>query len=427
MSLKISSPSSGSSRINPPPFKFRPRRPSLSRRIVWTMVLVGFLSAIVGGILYQVQVSDTIRRLDQRNRQEIIDNISLRLHETRLPTQVTERIDAILEQRRTVVSTRPMLETALDRSIWIVLLVAIVASVLAWLLGLLLTRRIVRSLTYLRQASQRVAQGDFSQRIPLGQPDEIGQVAYSFNLMSGRLENAEERRRELLSDVSHELKTPLASIQGHMEALRDGLPRAQANPQAIYDIVLEDVAELDRMVGSLRAWLNTQGLIENLEIGPLDLAVELPALIERFAPRAEAANLKLETGQLDKLRPVLADRNALRHILSNLVDNALRYTLAGGSIRLQAWPGEGESPRPGDPTRITLAVSDTGSGIAPEHWPHLFERFYRVDKSRSRDTGGTGLGLAVVRDLAQAQGGRVWLTSRVGEGTTFFVTLPAAL
>jgi signal transduction histidine kinase len=115
----------------------------------------------------------------------------------------------------------------------------------------------------------------------------------------------------------------------------------------------------------------------------------------------------------------------LRHLVSNLLDNALRYTAKGGSVRLMAWPGAGDRPNPQWHNRVTIAVVDNGCGIAPEHWSHLFERFYRVDKSRTRDTGGTGLGLAIVRELVEAQGGHIWLNSRVGQGTIFYVALPA--
>lgn len=410
----------------PPPTFRRSWLTSLSSRIVLAMVLVGFLSALIGGILYQSQVTESVNRLDQRNRERLVETVKERLQASRLPPRVIEQLEEFAQARMPVINTRPLLETALDRSIWVVLVVALGASVLAFGLGWLLTRRIVNPLEQLRRASQQVATGDFSQRVALGGEDEVGQVAYSFNLMAAQLQGAETRRRELLSDVAHELKTPLASIQGHVEALRDNLPRARANPLAIYDIVLEDVRELDRMISSLRTWLNAQSDLENLQIRPLQLKDELPSLLERFRPRAQSANISLELQVDGRAARVLADHNALRHLLSNLLDNALRYTPAGGKVRLLAWPGDGERPGLGSPQRVTFAVADTGIGIAPEHWPHLFERFYRVDKSRTRDTGGTGLGLALVRDLVQAQGGRIWLTSRVGQGTIFFVTLPAA-
>ncbi len=398
----------------------------LSRRIVLAMVVVAFLSAIIGGILYQIQVSESLRQLDQRNRAELVDGATARLEKSRLPPRVVDDVKDILDARRGSPGPRPIVELALDSAIWVVVLVALVASLLAFGLGWLLTRRIVGPLERLRYASRRVAAGDFSQRVPVGREDEIGQVAYSFNLMAAELQGAESKRRQLLSDVSHELKTPLASIQGHVEALRDNLPRAIANPEAIYTIVLEDVEELNRMIGSLRTWLSAQSTLENLQLETLVLEEELPAMLERFRPRAEAAKIRLEVKLDRQVGTVLADRNALRQMLSNLLDNALRYTPAGGQVRLLAWLGEGEQAASSPTDRVTLAVADTGCGIALEHWPHLFERFYRVDKSRTRDTGGTGLGLALVRDLAEAQQGRVWLNSQPGRGTIFFITLPVA-
>ncbi len=418
---------SASPPVNPPQPVFKRRWwSSLSSRILLAMVVVSFLSAIIGGVLYQVQVSETIRQLDQHNRDDLI----ARIEYSRLGPRVTEQVkEAIESSRRLQVASRPVVNFALDYSIWIVVATALVASLLAFGLGWVLTRRIVGPLEKLLRASQQVAAGDFSQRVAVGNQDEIGQVAYSFNLMATELQGAEAKRRELLGDVAHELKTPLASIQGHVEALRDNLPRARANPDAIFEIVLEDVSELNRMIGSLRSWLNAQGTLEDLKPQPLALSEELTALIERFRPRAEAEQVRLELQLEPGTTKILADRNSLRQMLSNLLDNALRYTPAGGQVRLLAWAGE--SPQPGVKStradgRITLAVADTGCGIDPEHWPHLFERFYRVDKSRTRDTGGTGLGLALVRDLAQAQQGRVWLNSQVGGGTIFYISLPAA-
>lgn len=408
-----------------PPFPKSPAHgplASLSRRIILAMVAVAFLSAIIGGIFYQSRVEKVISQADQLSQERILT----RLDNSRLPVRVIEQVKAAIENNNGQLAIRPVVTFALDTSIWIVVLVAIGASLLAFVLGWFLTRRIIGPLEKLRNASRRVAAGDFNQRVPVGKMDEVGQVAYSFNLMAAELQGAEAKRRQLLSDVSHELKTPLASIQGHVEALRDNLPRARANPDAIYEIVLEDVEELNRMIGSLRTWLNAQSTLENLDLQPLTLADELPALAERFRPRAEAANIRLNV-QLDgRVKKVLADRNALRQILGNLLDNALRYTPPGGEVELLAWPGEGERPAQGAANRVTLAVRDTGCGIAPEHWPRLFERFYRVDKSRTRDTGGTGLGLALVKDLVEAHRGRIWLTSKVGKGTIFFITLPTA-
>jgi len=392
---------------------------SLSNRILVAMVVVAFLSAIFSGVLYQKRANDLANVNLEQGRKTFLT----RLDNSRLPEAVKLRVTEALELNKPIDTVGSQLvENSLEQAARIVSLVACAASVLAFIVGWILTRRIVKPLEKLRLGSQMVAAGNFKQRVPVTGDDEIGQVAYSFNLMTEQLQQVEKRRSELLADVAHELKTPLASIQGHIEALRDNLPRAKADPQAIYDIVLEDVSELDRMVGSLRTWLNAQGLLEKLEIRPQPLAEELPAILERFKPRAEEAQVQLEL-QLDpQAQEVLADHNALRHILSNLVDNALRYTPKGGKIRLMGWLGEGNNKVA---NRVTLAVSDTGCGIASEHWPHLFERFYRVDKSRSRDTGGTGLGLSLVKDLVEAQGGRVWLYSQVGQGTTFFISLPS--
>jgi two-component system, OmpR family, sensor histidine kinase BaeS len=406
----------------PPQFR-RSFLSSLSNRIMLTIVAVGFLSALVSGVVYAIWANSLFNQAADQAAENVRTTLITRLDNSALPQRLKTQFEEAVKLREPFTPTRNLVKGTLAQAIAIVVVVAISSALLAFGLGWLLTRRLAAPLEKLRQASQQVATGDFTPRVEVGSQDEVGQVAYSFNLMAERLQGTENRRRALLSDVAHELKTPLASIQGHVEALRDNLPRAKADPDAIYSIVLEDVAELDRMVGSFRGWLTAQSMLENIEIKPLALAEELPNLLERFRPRATSAGIELSL-QLDVAnRKILADRNALRQMLSNLLDNALRYTPAGGKIQLKAWLGEGEKPRQGSPQRVTLAVADTGCGIAPEHWPHLFERFYRVDKSRSRDTGGTGLGLALVKELATAQGGRVWLNSRVGQGTIFFVSL----
>ena len=399
---------------------------SLSHRIILAISAVGFLSAIISGMVYEVRADTLFNQAADQAAESTRTVIINRIENSNLSARLKTQFEEAAQLRQPFTPARNLVAGSLAQAIAIVGLVAVGSALLAFLLGWWLTRRLVGPLERLRHASQQVANGDFTPRVTIGNEDEVGQVAYSFNLMAERLQGAENRRRELLSDVAHELKTPLASIQGHIEALRDNLPRAKANPEAIYDIVLEDVAELDRMVGSFRTWLNAQSMLENIELRPLDLSEELPNLLERFQPRAQGAGITLSVHFHARVPKVLADRNALRHLLSNLLDNALRYTPAGGKVQLVAWQGEGEQPGQGSSQRVTIAVADTGCGIAREHWAQLFERFYRVDKSRTRDTGGTGLGLALVKELATVQGGRVWLNSQVGQGTIFFVSLSVA-
>jgi signal transduction histidine kinase len=391
------------------------------------MVGVAFISAILSGIFYQSRAN----ALYTKNAQVVSDQIRKELQEridtSRLPENIKDRVEEVLQLRNPMLNAnKTLVQDTLEQSIGIVFLVAIGTCLLSWAVGWSLTRRLVGPLERLRQASRKVAEGDFSPRVEVVRQDEVGQVASSFNMMTQQLEDTEKRRRELLSDISHELKTPLASIQGHVEALRDNLPKAKANPDLIYDIVLDDVKELDRMVSSLRTYLNAQSVIEKLELKPLNPGEELQVLSERFKPKAAEKNISLQVQIYPQTGFAIADRDAFRHMVSNLVDNALRYTPEGGQIKLMAWPGDGPQPANLPQPKLTVAVSDTGCGIAPEHWPHLFERFYRVDKSRTRDTGGTGLGLALVKELAQSQNGRVWLNSVPGRGTIFYVALPQA-
>jgi two-component system, OmpR family, sensor histidine kinase BaeS len=407
------------------PFKLPVRKKanflsSLRDRILFAMVMVGFFAALISGSFFQYQAKQNL----ERNIDSVRDQYVSRVEQSALPERVKEQVVDLLELRLPQVRGRNIVDFSFTQAIIVVVLTAILAAVIAFGIGWWLTGKIVYPLERLKFASQLVAQGDFSQRVKVEGDDEINQVAYSFNFMAEELQNTETKRRQLLSDVAHELKTPLASIQGHVEALRDNLPRAKANPDAIYDIVLEDVSALDRMIGSLRTWLNAQSLIDHLEIKTMSLKEEIPSIIARFQPAATTKKVLVDWAVADNAALVAADRNALRHVISNLVDNALRYTPEGGRVRVMTWQGEYEQPSNRPSGKLTIAVADTGVGIAREHWAHLFERFYRVDKSRSRDTGGTGLGLALVKDLVEAQGGRVWLNSEIGKGTIFFVALP---
>ncbi len=304
---------------------------------------------------------------------------------------------------------------------------SLIAAICAVLLGFVLSRTVIRPLRALERASERIADGNYNLEIVEGGKDDVGRLARSFNKMAHALRLTEQKRKELVADVAHELRTPLSSIQGYTEVLRDGLVPSRERQEEIYNHILKEVRHLTGMVESMRVWMSNEQALEHLNLEEIPARLPAQMVVERFRPAAEQkqVSLELEVETHKGVEPqVQADSDALGHILSNLVDNSLRYTPAGGSIRLKI----------GSPIRLAgerrrvvwFEVHDSGEGIPAEHLPFVFERFYRVDKSRDRNTGGTGLGLAIVRDTIQALGGEVQIESESGVGTTIRFWLPTS-
>jgi len=295
---------------------------------------------------------------------------------------------------------------------------------LATLLSVLLSRRLSRPLLAMRRLALAVAAGDYSVRAPVVSRDEVGQLAAALNTLAERLqekirelERVDRARREFVASVSHELRTPLTIIQGYTEALLDGLVHDAGDREAHLKEILEEVLRLRRLVDDLLD-------LRRIEAGALPLArqaVDLGELVarvqEQFSGLAGKKGLVLTTTAPPALPRVLGDPDRLQQVLINLVDNALRVTPAGGRVEVEL--------RPDGRAGVELLVRDTGPGIPPDELPLIWERFYKGDPARRR-TGGAGLGLAIVRAIVEAHGGRVDVESEPGRGTTFRVTLPAA-
>ncbi|MDW8069730.1 MAG: ATP-binding protein [Anaerolineae bacterium] len=278
--------------------------------------------------------------------------------------------------------------------------------------GTLVFSRLVRPLQALRQASRRIAAGDFHARIPSRETGELGEVAQAFNRMAEALAQAEQQRRQMLADIAHELRTPLGIMQGHLEALMDGvLPLELEQIAQIHD----EVRHLARLVEDLRLLTLAEAKQLRLDRELVDLKRLIEESVDGIALQAAEKGIHLEVQLPGELPLVLADPIRLRQVLMNLLTNAVRYTPPGGQVTVKAQVH-------GDVVRIS--VRDTGVGIAPEDLPHVFDRFYRVEKSRARSDGGSGLGLAIVKHLVEAHGGRVGVESAPGEGAHFFFTLP---
>ncbi|MCS6889298.1 MAG: ATP-binding protein [Chloroflexus sp.] len=281
--------------------------------------------------------------------------------------------------------------------------------------SLFVSRRIVEPIQTLSQVSRRLAQGFYRERTAIHADDEIAQLAQSVNQLADALDQTERRRLALLADVTHELRTPLATIGGYMEGLVDGV--VSANP-ATFNLILRETRRLQRLIEDLE-------LLSRVEAGQLpvvaraiDLRPVLEEQIAQFEPLFSSNQVNLCLDAPEQLPQVWADPDRVAQVLINILANAYRYTPAGGSVTVQARADDHE---------VRVAVIDTGIGIAAEHLPHLFERFYRVDKSRARNSGGSGIGLAIARHLIYTQGGEIWAESDgIGKGSRFIFTLPLA-
>jgi signal transduction histidine kinase len=296
------------------------------------------------------------------------------------------------------------------------LLSAGAATLAAIAVSLFVSTRIVTPIQRLLAASGRIASGRYAERVPIGEQDELGALAAQFNTMATELEQAERRRVALIGDVAHELRTPLATIEGYTEGLLDGVVAPEPETWALLH---DEVGRLRRLVHDLQELSRAEARQLPLQLRPCHPAELVDQAVRRVAPQFEDKGITLTTNIPADLPPVQADADRIIQVLINLLGNALRYTPAGCTVRVTA-------ERQDD--AVAFHIADTGIGIAPEHLPHLFERFYRVDKARSRALGGSGIGLTIGRAIVEAHDGQIWATSAgLGQGATFSFTLPIAV
>jgi len=296
------------------------------------------------------------------------------------------------------------------------LLSAGAAMLAAVVVSLFVSTRIVTPIQRLLAASRRIASGHYAERVPATETDELGALAAQFNTMAAELEAAERRRVALIGDVAHELRTPLATIEGYTEGLLDGVVAPGAETWALLH---DEAARLRRLVQELQELSRAEARQLPLQLRPCPPAELVDQAVRRIAPQFAEKGVMLTTDVPTDLPPVRADADRIIQVLINLLGNALRYTPAGGSVRVSVERQE---------DAVTFHVADTGIGIAPEHLPHLFERFYRVAKARSRALGGSGIGLTIGRAIVEAHDGQIWAASAGQvQGATSSFTLPIAL
>lgn len=298
---------------------------------------------------------------------------------------------------------------------------AVSAALVAVIASLLISRRVVAPVRQMMLASQRIAEGRYAERVAVpgnvagGSLDELGELALHFNQMAARLEQTESLRRQLIADVTHELRTPLTTIKGSMEALMDGVLPAD---EETYLKVYREADRLQRLVNDLQELSRVEAGTYELNRRPTPAAKLVETVVEQLKRQYEEKEVLLETAVEPSIPAVYADEDRIGQVLLNLAGNALQHTPSGGRVVISASALGGE---------VKFAVTDSGEGIAAEHLPHVFTRFYRVDKSRSRAAGGSGIGLTIARHLVEAHGGLIRAESAgLGRGAIFSFTLPVA-
>jgi len=301
--------------------------------------------------------------------------------------------------------------------LWPLLYAGVLAVSLAVLLAVIIARSVARPLGTLAGAAEAVARGDYDQRVSQEGPDEVRRVAGSFNSMAAQVKATQQAQRDFVANVSHDLKTPLTAISGWSQALLDGAAEGPEERKRAAETIHAEADRMSRMVNELLDLARLESGQMPMSMRPVDLNDVLADVHRSQLPNARAKGIDLQLGIAGEA-PVMGDPDRLAQIFTNLADNALAHTPAGGIVRLA-------SRINGD--QVEGIVSDTGPGIPEEEIPRVFERFYRVEKSRARGEHGrgSGLGLAIVHELVTAHGGVISVASQVGRGTTFIVTLPA--
>ncbi|RJQ42575.1 MAG: HAMP domain-containing protein, partial [Gaiellales bacterium] len=279
--------------------------------------------------------------------------------------------------------------------------------------AIFIARRLTRPIHDMAAVTEWIAQGHYDQRAEVKPGDELGDLAESLNRMAASLGDTERMKRELMGNIAHELRTPLTTISGYMEGLADGV--LPAEPET-YGLIKGEADRLSRLVDDLQRLSRAESGRETLDIIPLEFAPFIERTAARLRPQFDRKGVELMV-EVQAGAGVLADEDKLEQVMVNLLDNALLYTDSGGAVTVSAAASDGG-------TRVT--VSDTGRGIPAADLPYVFERFYRSDKSRSRESGGSGIGLTIVKSYVEALGGSIAAESVEGQGTTMAFTLPAA-
>ncbi len=276
---------------------------------------------------------------------------------------------------------------------------------------------ITTPLRKLSAAAIEIERGNFAQKVPVTTTDEVGSLAVIFNSMAETLDNNSKLRQQFLANIAHELRTPLAVIQGHLEGMIDGI--IEPNPKQLTSLH-EEAVRLSRLITDLKELSLAEVRQLSLEVKAVDVNQMIEQALYMLKPLADEKNMFIEQSLTPELPPIMADADRICQIFYNLITNAIRYAATGGRVAIST-----ELTQLEDQSWVKVSVADNGPGINAVDVPYIFDHFYRGDKSRDRRSGGTGLGLAIVKQLAEIHGGKVQVESNVGKGSTFYVLLPA--
>jgi signal transduction histidine kinase len=290
----------------------------------------------------------------------------------------------------------------------------VVGASAAGALSYWVSRRIVHPLEQMEEITKKFATGQLDERVPANEIPELDHLASSFNRMASTLEDVEFRRRELIGDLTHELRTPLTILNGYLEGLSDGT--VASNPD-VYEVLTRETSRMRRLVNDLQELSKMEAGYLPIDTKPFELKPLLSSVVQRFVDQLTPEDQHtIELSCPSDIHPVQADAGRVEQIVMNLLSNAVRYT-PQGTITVKVWQTI---------NAVWISVADTGKGIDPDDLPHVFERFWRADRSRDRTSGGTGIGLAICRRLVELQKGTIHVESVVGQGTTFTFSLPIA-
>ena len=293
----------------------------------------------------------------------------------------------------------------------IFLVAVLIAVAISLVLAIVLATRLTRPLRQMAMAAERIAAGDYEARVGEGGPDELASLADSFNRMAHSLAKHERERRDFIANAAHELRTPLTNLQGYLEGLRDGV--IAPTPEQFRSLH-EEAQRLVRLSRSLDALADNERPDREVRSEDVDVAQAVRSALEVARPGFEAKGIAVDVNVPERLI-ARAERDGIAQVLANLLQNASRYTPAGGKASIRAEPRR---------TQVVVSITNSGEGIPAEDLPHVFERFYRVEKSRDAARGGAGIGLAIVKQLVEASGGMVGADSN-RSSTSFWFSLPA--
>ncbi len=288
----------------------------------------------------------------------------------------------------------------------------LIAVAIALLLTFFLSRRILAPVKALTSAAKSLGRGDFSQRVQVKDRSELGELANTFNSMASDLERAEQLRQNMVADIAHELRTPLSNIRGYLEAIRDDVIKSDVDTIRSLD---EEAMLLSQLVDDLQELSLAEAGELKLICQTEDIAELIKQTMATAQVQAKVKGVSVSIELPDMLPAVNIDSRRISQVLRNLMDNAVAHTAKGGTITVAARQQD---------NYVEVAVTDTGEGLPAEDLPNIFERFYRVDKSRARATGGSGLGLTIAKRLVEAHGGKIEVQSELGKGSHFTFSLP---